>query len=437
MGNFQNNYEDEIYNDNDNDNDNEEEDKSGFDFYVFLAPYNMENEEIGKIQLYKVNSNTKVLNFIKRTFQRHEWKLVHIYDILSYQELDKYTKFSNILHKHAIIQLIYVFEDDIYYKYKYKKIRYFDDLELRDNYNESNNDGSLTSKVPEVKSIKIDNPNDNCEHSFDFYVYIAPYNKKNEEIGKIQLYKVDSDVKVMDLIKRVFKRHEWNIIHLYNTYNNQEIDKHYKFSNIIHYHACIQLIYIFEDDIYYNYKYKKIRSFYDLELRDNYGKTFYSSLEKEENDNITNNKYNLLLKNAGDSTILTKEFSVDKSIKIENFVKSNFNCEIIMFQKGNFLNVEKTFEENNLNISENQYEIYYFEEKKENLCENGYFVRNYAILEKLGEGGLGKVYKAININSLKEYAIKEIELPSNFNKEVSNEISLLTNLKNKFIVNYY
>lgn len=71
------------------------------------------------------------------------------------------------------------------------------------------------------------------------------------------------------------------------------------------------------------------------------------------------------------------------------------------------------------------------------MCENGYFVRNYVILEKLGEGGLGKVYKAININSLKEYAIKEIELPSNFNKEVSNEISLLTNLKNKFIVNYY
>ena len=94
----------------------------------------MKTEEIGKIQLYKVNSNTKVLNFIKRTFQPHEWKLVHLYDILSYLEIDKYRKFSEILHKHAVIQLIYIFEDDIYYKNKYKKIRHFGDLELRDKY---------------------------------------------------------------------------------------------------------------------------------------------------------------------------------------------------------------------------------------------------------------------------------------------------------------
>lgn len=429
MGSFQSNDDYELNND-------EEEDLSGFDFYVYLAPYNRKNEEIGEIQLYKVNSNTKVLNFIKRTFQRHEWKLVHLYNILTNLEVDKYSKFSNILHKHAIIQLIYVVEDDIYYIYKYKKIRAFDDFELRDNYkNESNND-NISS---EVKSIKIDNLNDNCEPSFEFYVYIAPYNKKNEEIGKIQLYKVDSNVKVLDFIKKVFKRHEWKIIHLYNTINNFEVDKYFKFSNILHKHAVIQLIYVFEDDIYYNYKYKIIRSFYEYELRDNFNESLLSyrrALEEEKKDNI-DNLYNLLLKNANDNKILTKEFSVDKSIKVENFIKSNFNCDIIMFQKGNFLNIEKTFEENNLNISENQYEIYYFEEKEENLSENGYIVRNYAILEKLGEGGLGTVYKAININTLKEYAIKEIKFPSNINKEAYNKVALLSNLNHKYIVKYH
>ena len=207
----------------------------------------------------------------------------------------------------------------------------------------------------------------------------------------------------------------------------------------MHRHAVIQLIYFFEDNIYYKYKYKIIRPFNGFELRDNYNESLFSykrALEEEKQDNI-DNLYNLLLKNVNDSKILTKEFSVDKSVKVENFIKSNFNCDLIMFQKGNFLNLEKTFEENNLNISENQYEIYYFEEKGENLCENGYILRNYGILEKLGEGGLGTVYKAININSLKEYAIKEIEYPSNINKEVYNKVALLSNIKHKFIAQYY
>ena len=63
------------------------------------------------------------------------------------------------------------------------------------------------------------------------------------------MYKVDSNVKVLYFIKKVFKRHEWKIIHLYNTINNFEVDKYFKFSNILHKHAVIQLIYVFEDDM--------------------------------------------------------------------------------------------------------------------------------------------------------------------------------------------
>ena len=155
-----------------------------------------------------------------------------------------------------------------------------------------------------------------------------------------------------------------------------------------------------------------------------------------QNENKNDNLLNLLLKNIGDKKILTKEFSVDKLIKVDNFIKTNINSSIIMFQKGNIIKGEKTFEENNLQSSENQYEIYYFEKKRENFSGNGYIVRNYAILEKIGSGSLGKVYKAININTLKEYAIKEIEF-SNVNKQVDNDIFLLSNLRHKYIVKYY
>ena len=147
--------------------------------------------------------------------------------------------------------------------------------------------------------------------TFEIYVYIAPYNKKNEEIGKIQLYKVYSNLLILDFIKIVFKPNEWKIIHLYNIIDNNEVDKYKKFSEIFHRHAVIQLIYIFEDDMYYKNKYKKIRTFDDYELRDIY--------------NQEDNLYNLLLKNANDNKILTKEFSVDKSTKIESFIKFNLN----------------------------------------------------------------------------------------------------------------
>ena len=133
MGNnlYQNN--DQYHNEEFN-NDNDEDDKNSFEFYVFLAPYNMQNEEIGKIELYHINSKTKVFDFIKTTFQPHEWKIVHLYNAIDSCEIDKYIKFKNILHRHAIIQLVYVFEDNIYFKYKNKPIREFGYLELRDKY---------------------------------------------------------------------------------------------------------------------------------------------------------------------------------------------------------------------------------------------------------------------------------------------------------------
>ena len=115
-------------------NDYEDEEITSFTFYVYLAPYNMETEKIGKIELHKVKSKTKVLDFIKTTFQRHEWKIVHLYNAIDSEEIDKYIKFGHISHRNAIIQLVYIFEDNIFFKFKNKPIREFDYLELRDNY---------------------------------------------------------------------------------------------------------------------------------------------------------------------------------------------------------------------------------------------------------------------------------------------------------------
>jgi NIMA (never in mitosis gene a)-related kinase len=144
-----------------------------------------------------------------------------------------------------------------------------------------------------------------------------------------------------------------------------------------------------------------------------------------------------LLQNLVDKTKLTKEFKIDKSIKVDEFIKNEFNPNIIMIHEGNIINEEKTFEENNLISYEKQYEIYYFEKKRENFSENGYIVRNYAILEKIGKGGFGKVYRVIDISSLKEYALKEIEISPNNREQVENEIRLLSQLRHKYIVKYY
>ena len=266
--------------------------------------------------------------------------------------------------------------------------------------------------------------------SFNFFVHLAPYNLENDDIGEIKLYKVNCKTKVIDFIKRTFQPHEWNIVHLYNCApGGKELDKYTTFNYVLHYHLIIELVYLFETDKNYHHNSIKLRGFRYLELRDRYDKAQFK-LEREKN-------INLLLKNIVDKKILTKEFSVDKSIKVDDFIKANFNPTIIMIHEGNIINEEKTFKENNLIFYEKQYEIYYFEKKRENFSENGYIVRNYAILEKIGKGGYGKVYRVIDIRNLKEYALKEIEFSPNNKGQVENEIRLLSQLRNKYIVKYY
>ena len=79
-------------------NDDLEDNIPPFSFYVYLAPYNMENEQIGKVKLFKVSSKTKVIDFIKSTFQPHEWKKVHLY---STDFIDN-SRLINILNFHML-----------------------------------------------------------------------------------------------------------------------------------------------------------------------------------------------------------------------------------------------------------------------------------------------------------------------------------------------
>ena len=67
---------------------NHHKNNKSFNFYIYLAPYNMENEQIGKVELHKVNSNTLVLDFIKKTFKGHDWKLVHLINTKDNLEID-------------------------------------------------------------------------------------------------------------------------------------------------------------------------------------------------------------------------------------------------------------------------------------------------------------------------------------------------------------
>ncbi len=78
-----------------------------FSFYVYLAPYNINTGEIGAIKLYSVKSNTKVIDFIRKTFPSKKRTITHVYSIIDSREIDKYAVFSSILHRHAIIELVY------------------------------------------------------------------------------------------------------------------------------------------------------------------------------------------------------------------------------------------------------------------------------------------------------------------------------------------
>ena len=267
----------------------------------------------------------------------------------------------------------------------------------------------------------IDQPN-----VFSFYVYLAPYNINTGEIGAIKLYSVKSNTKVIDFIRKTFPSKKRTITHVYSIIDSREIDKYAVFSSILHRHAIIELVYFYEDENYKRIKNINIRSFDYLELRDRY-----------------NNQINLLLKNAKDKKVFTKEFLVDNSNTIGNFIKSNFNTDLIIFTKGKILNQEKTFSENGLYKSfqeyqsETKYELYYVEKNNDNLSENGYNIGNYVILGKINTGKYGQIYKAININNLKEYAIKEIKILWNINEGATKNLNLLTKLHHKYLVTYH
>ena len=60
----------------------------------------------------------------------------------------------------------------------------------------------------------------------------------------------------------------------------------------------------------------------------------------------------------------------------------------------------------------------------------------YTIIEEIGEGGFGKVYKVINEN--KEYALKKIRLNNKLEEDkIKNEAKILSSINNEHIVKYY
>ena len=64
---------------------------------------------------------------------------------------------------------------------------------------------------------------------------------------------------------------------------------------------------------------------------------------------------------------------------------------------------------------------------------------DYKIIEKIGEGMYGKVYKAINIKENKYYAIKQLnfkDINEKEKKQINNEVSFIKNLKHPNVISY-
>lgn len=101
-----------------------------YEFYAYLAPYDINTGEIDEIKFYKVKSSTRVIDFIESTFPRYKRNILHVYNIIDSLELDKYSKFSSVLQAHGCFQFVYCYEDEKIDKNKYKKIRPLDVLEL-------------------------------------------------------------------------------------------------------------------------------------------------------------------------------------------------------------------------------------------------------------------------------------------------------------------
>ena len=65
---------------------------------------------------------------------------------------------------------------------------------------------------------------------------------------------------------------------------------------------------------------------------------------------------------------------------------------------------------------------------------------NYEIIKQLGKGGFGSVYKVINKNDNKIYAIKRISIKGLNQKEldfIKNEANIISNIDNENIVKYH
>ena len=61
-------------------------------------------------------------------------------------------------------------------------------------------------------------------------------------------------------------------------------------------------------------------------------------------------------------------------------------------------------------------------------------ISNFQKIEKIGEGGYGKVFKVLSKKDNKYYAMKKI---SDIDEAVQNEIKILSTIDSEYIVKYY
>jgi serine/threonine protein kinase len=60
----------------------------------------------------------------------------------------------------------------------------------------------------------------------------------------------------------------------------------------------------------------------------------------------------------------------------------------------------------------------------------------YQLIEEIGKGAYGKVYKGINLNNGTLVAMKEIPISKEYIRTIKKEINVLKNLNHKNIVKY-
>ena len=67
-------------------------------------------------------------------------------------------------------------------------------------------------------------------------------------------------------------------------------------------------------------------------------------------------------------------------------------------------------------------------------------IKDYKIIEKIGQGGFGCVFKVMNKKDEKIYALKQIYLDKGKKEELEqlkNEANILSTIENEYIVKYY